>query len=112
MKTLEHAENEPTLPSWLDSVLDDLAERVARRLASRQPQPAIEHAREHEEGVSVKEAARMLGVSERSVHRAVGDRSIPSMKVRGRRVVLVDKYVAANSDEAVARRAREVLRSA
>ena len=42
--------------------------------------------------MSVAEAARQAGVSERTIKRGIRDGSIPSTKVRGRRVVLVVRF--------------------
>ncbi len=107
--------NEAAPPAWLDALLDGLADRVACRLAKRlaavAPLPAANEPMQ-EEGVSVREAAERLDVSPRTVARGITDGTIPSMKVRGRRVVLLRQYLAENGSEEVERRARAVLRSA
>jgi excisionase family DNA binding protein len=100
----------PSPPSPLDAIADALAERVGQRLAPP-PAPVVGSEDDDARSVSIEEAAQILGVSQRTVARGIADRSIPSMKIRGRRVVHLGKLLRQNSDEEIARRAREILRA-
>ena len=62
-----------------------LREEIARLVAQQSP-----------EGMSVAEAAKRMGVSERTIKRGVKDESIPSTKVRGRRVILLADILPSN----------------
>jgi hypothetical protein len=100
----------------MDRLLDELVERLADRLISRLKEGGVAGTQaanepQDEQGVSAGVAARVLGISERSVWRGVASGTIRSTKVGGRRVFFVRRLLAESDDEEVARRARAVLRT-